>query len=140
MAASTQNFSAGARTREDAAPSGWTTFAAIMLLVSGSFNICWGLAAVLNDQVLAVGGHGVMVLDFTTWGWVQLVIGAIMLIVAWGLFATSGWARWIAVGIAALNMVVQVTAFTAFPLWALTVIALDAIVIYQLTAHYTDLD
>jgi hypothetical protein len=111
-----------------------------MLLVSGAFNVCWGLAAVLNDQVLTVGGHGVMVLDFTTWGWVQLVIGTIMLIVAWGLFALAGWARWLAIGIAALNMVVQVAAFTAFPLWALTVIALDAVVIYQLTAHYTDWD
>lgn len=136
----TQNLSGSPPPRADAAPSGWTTFAAIMLLVSGAFNVCWGLAAVLNDQVLTVGGHGVMVLDFTTWGWVQLGLGAIMLIVAWGLFATAGWARWLAVGIAALNMVVQVTAFTAFPLWALTVIALDAIVIYQLTAHYTDLD
>ena len=138
--AATENFSATPRSRVDAAPSGWTTFAAIMLLFSGSFNVCWGLAAVLNDQVLAVGGHGVMVLDFTTWGWVQLAIGAIMLIVAWGLFAAAGWARWLAVGIAAPNMVVQVAAFTAFPLWALTVIALDAVVIYQLTAHYTDLD
>ena len=138
--AATQNLSGSARSRADAGPSGWTTFAAIMLLVAGSFNVCWGLAAVLNDQVLTVGGRGVMVLDFTTWGWVQLAIGAIMLIVAWGLFAVAGWARWLAVGIAALNMVVQVTAFTAFPLWALTVMALNAIVIYQLTAHYTNLD
>ena len=140
MAACTQNYSADAPSRADAAPSGWTTFAAIMLLVSGSFNLCWGLAALLNDQVLTVGGRGVMILDFTTWGWVQLGIGTIMLIVAWGLFALAGWARWVAIFVAALNMVVQVAAFTAFPLWALTVIALDAIVIYQLTAHYSNWD
>jgi hypothetical protein len=138
--AATQNYSASASPRPDAAPSGWTTFAATMLLVTGSFNICWGLAALLNDEVLAVGGRGVMVLDFTTWGWVLLVIGAIMLIVAGGLFSLAGWARWTAVGIATLNMVVQVATITAFPVWALIVIALDAVVIYQLTAHYSNWD
>lgn len=138
--AATGNAPASAPSRADAAPSGWTTFAAIMLLVAGSFNVCWGLAAILNDQVLSVGGHGVMVLDFTTWGWVHLVVGAIMLIVTWGLFGLAGWARWTAVGIAALNMVLQVAVMTAFPLWALTVIALDAIVIYQLTTHYSNWD
>jgi hypothetical protein len=138
--AATQNIPGAAGSRADAAPSGWTTFAAIMLLVAGSFNVCWGLAAVLNDQVLTVGGRGVLVLDFTTWGWVHLVIGVIMLIVAWGLFGLAGWARWLGIGIAALNMVVQVVVMTTFPLWALVVIALDAIVIYQLTVHYSNWD
>lgn len=140
MAASTQDYFAGPRARADATPGGWTVFAAIMLLVSGSFNIIWGLAAVLNDQVVRVGGQGVIVLDFTTWGWVHIVLGAIMLLVSWGLFSVAEWARWTAIVIATLDLVLQMTVITAFPLWALVVMTLNVIVIYQLTAHYTAAD
>ena len=44
----------------------------------GSLDALWGLAAVLNDDVVVVGGHGALISDITTWGWVHLILGSLM--------------------------------------------------------------
>ena len=124
-------------TRAEPEPTGWVMFAAIMLFVAGTFDAIWGLAAILNDQVVTVGGRtGVLIWDVTAWGWIHLIVGALMILTFFGLFAMQGWARWTAVFFAALSACLQVGAFPAFPLWSLTVIALDVIIIYQLTARW----
>ena len=50
--------------------------------------------------------------------------------------AMQNWARWTAVFFAALNAIVQIGVITAFPFWSLIVIALDLVVIYQLTDRW----
>src|SRR5512144_1310421 len=117
-------------------PGGWVTFAAVMLIVVGALDGLWGLAAVLNDEVVTVGGRGVIVWDISAWGWFHLILGAVLLLTAWGLWTLRGWARWTAVALAALSAVMQVGVLPAFPLWALIVIGLDVIIIYGLTARW----
>jgi hypothetical protein len=78
----------------------------------------------------------VLIGNFTTWGWIHIVVGAIMIITSLGLFGARGWARWTAIFFAMLQAILQVGIFPAFPLWSLVVIALDVVVIYQLTTHY----
>src|SRR4051812_411518 len=77
MATSTPTPSRSAP-RDAYEPSGWATFAGLMLAIGGFFSAMWGLAAVLNDEVLAVGNQGVLIADFTTWGWVHILLGVIM--------------------------------------------------------------
>ena len=117
-------------------PSGWVTFAAVMLIIAGALDGLWGLAAVLNDEVVTVGGHGVIVWDISAWGWFHLILGAILLLTAWGIWTLQGWARWTAVALAALSAITQVGVLPAFPLWALIIIGLDVIIIYGLTARW----
>jgi hypothetical protein len=135
-AASSPHYGAQAGARAEPQLSGWIVFAGIMLLVAGGFSLVYGLAAVLNDQVVTVGGQGVIVWDFTVWGWVHLVVGAVMLLTSWGLFALQGWARWTAIFIAVVNSLLQMAVITAFPLWSLLMITLDVIIIYQLTVNW----
>jgi hypothetical protein len=135
-AASTPHVSAQAGARAEPELSGWIVFAALMLLVAGGFSIVYGLAAVLNDKVVTVGGQGVIVADFTVWGWVHMVAGALMLLTCWGLFALKGFARWVAIFIATLNAMIQMATITAFPLWSIMMITLDVIIIYQLTVNW----
>ena len=85
--------------------SGWVVFAAAMLFLSAMFTGFWGLAAVLNDDVVTVGGAGVIVWDFTFWGWVHIALALAMLAVAGGLVALKGWARAAAIIFAMLNAV-----------------------------------
>jgi hypothetical protein len=123
--------------QSDVGPSGWIVFAATMLFIVGMFDAIWGLAAVLNDQVVTVGGHGgVIVLDFTVWGWIHIVTGLVMVATSVGLFAMKGWARWLGVLFASLSAIFQVGVLPAFPIWALIIIALDVVVIYQLTVRW----
>jgi len=117
-------------------PSGWIVFAATMLFLGGMFDAIWGLGAVLNDEVVTVGGKGVIVWDITVWGWVNLLIGLLMIGTSVGLFMMKGAARWAGIFFAAASAVLQVGVLTAFPIWALIVIALDVVVIYQLTARW----
>ena len=115
----------------------WGAFAGIMLFLAGTFSFLYGLGAVLNDEAVTVGGNGgVIVWDFTAWGWAHMLLGAAMTAVSLGLFTVKSWARWAAVFFATLNAIAQLSIITAFPIWALIVITLDVIVIYQLTARW----
>jgi hypothetical protein len=112
-------------------------FAAVLLLIDGCFSVMYGLAAILNDQVVTVGGgRGVTIWDFTAWGWITLVLGVAMIATAAGLFAGAGWARWTAVGFVMANALAQFGTVSAFPLWSLLLIALDVTIIYQLVVRW----
>ena len=55
--------------------SGWIAFAGVMMLILGSLDALWGLAAILNIEIVVVGGHGALIFDITAWGWVHLILG-----------------------------------------------------------------
>ena len=116
--------------------SGWNIFAGIILAMNGFFAMMYGLAGILNDQVLHVGGRGPVILDFTTWGWVTLVLGALMTVTGVGILLGNGVARWFGVGFAFLSAVAQFGTISSFPLWGVLVIAIDIVVIYSLCARW----
>jgi hypothetical protein len=118
--------------------SNWIVFAAVMLMIVGTLDVIWGIAAIANDEVVIVGGHGVMILDITTWGWIQLILGLLIALVGVGLFLGNTAARWVGVGLISLNVLLQVVWFSAAPLWALLIIALDIFVIYQICTNWTE--
>ena len=123
-------------TRPTYSPSGWVSFAGVVLFMAGSLGFFYGLGAVLNDEVITVQGRGVIVWDFTTWGWEHMTLGVIMMLTSAGLLMGRGWGRVLGVVFATLNAIGQVGLITAFPLWSILLIALDVIVIYQLTARW----
>ena len=121
---------------EERQPTGWTVFAGALMLIVGSLDALWGLAAVLNDDVVFVGGEGVLVADVTLWGWVHLILGSIVAVTGLGLFAGTEWARLTAIFFVAINTVSQIVWFPAAPLWAFLIILLNVTIIYQLTARW----
>jgi hypothetical protein len=118
--------------------SGWLAFAAIMLALIGVFNIIDALTALFNDDYYLVGSNGLLVFDFTTWGIFHLIGGIVMVVAAWALMAGESWGRWVALLVAGLNAIAQVTFLSAYPLWSLLVITLDIVVIYTLTARWQE--
>jgi hypothetical protein len=126
------------RTRTERPMSGWVAFAAAMMFIIGFLNFFYGLAAIINDQVVVVGGHGAIVADITTWGWITLILSVVLLITAYGLVAGLEWARWVGVFLVGLNAIEQVWIFPAAPLWAFIVILLDVVIIYYLTARWEE--
>ena len=85
------------------------------LFMNGVFGFIWGLGAVLNDKAVTVGGQGVLIADFTTWGWVHIIVGVLMVATACGIFAMAEWSRWAAIFFAMLQAILQVGVFPAFP-------------------------
>lgn len=119
-------------------PTGWTVFAGALMLIVGSLDALWGLAAILNDDVVFVGGQGVIIADVTMWGWVHLILGSIVAVSGLGLFAGAEWARFTAIFFVTINAVAQIVWFPAAPLWAFLIILLDVTIIYQLTARWEE--
>jgi hypothetical protein len=120
-----------------AGPNGWLAFAGIVLFLNGVFSALFGLAAVLNDDVVTVGGgQGVVIWDFTAWGWISIVLGIVMALTGIGLFTGNAAARWLAIVFTTINALVQFAYVPAFPLWTLLVIALDVVILYQLIARW----
>jgi hypothetical protein len=119
-------------------PTGWTVFAGMILVIVGCLNALWGLAAILNDEVVVVGGEGVIWADITLWGWVHLILGGVVAGTGLMLFSGSPTARLLAVFFVAVNAVAQIVWFPSAPLWALLIVILDVTIIYQLTARWEE--
>lgn len=119
-----------------ARPSGWRVFAGSVLLLAGCFNVIWGLVALFNPRVITVSGQGLVIWDFTVWGWTYVVIGALMAAASVGLFMMQPWARWLALVFASLSAILAVLYLPAYPLFSLLMVILDVVVIYQLSARW----
>lgn len=126
------------RTSHRAQRSGWVTFAGAMMLILGSLDAIWGLAAILNNEIVVVGGHGALIFDITAWGWFQLILGLVIALTGLGLLAGNELARVMGVVLLGFNAVLQVVWFPAAPLWAIMIIALDIVIIYQLISDWVE--
>ena len=123
--------------RQEPSYSGWILFAGIIMLTVGFLNVLWGLAAIINDKVIHVGGTGgVVIADYTTWGWIMLCRGVIVALVGSGLLLGWGWARWVGILLVGINALAQFGGISSFPLWSLLMIALSVVVIYQLCVNW----
>jgi hypothetical protein len=122
-------------TRGPVEPTGWAAFAGVLLVILGSLDFFWGLAGILEDENLIVGGNGAIIVDLTAWGWVFLIVGVIQVLVGCGLLTAQEWARWAGIFIAALAAIGQIGIVTAFPIWSFIVILLAVLVIYNLIVH-----
>ena len=52
----------GARPLAGGERSTWIAFAGVMMVILGSLDALWGLAAILSNEVVVVGGHGALIL------------------------------------------------------------------------------
>ncbi len=118
--------------------SNWIAFAGIAMLILGSLDLLWGIAAIANNEIVVVGGHGVIVFDITTWGWIQLIVGAVIVLTGLGLLTGNGAARWAGVAVLSVNAILQIVWFPAAPLWAMLMIGLDLLLIFQLCINWAE--
>jgi uncharacterized membrane protein len=134
-----QNRSAG-RERE---ASGWavsfTLFAAIMMLMAGTFQALAGLVAIFQNEFYVATRNYLFQFDATTWGWIHLVVGLVVAFAGWGLLSGRTWARVVGITLALVSAIANFLFIPYYPFWALTVITLDIFVIWALTAHGHDL-
>ena len=115
---------------------GWIAFAGTMMMLVGVFHAFEGLIALFNGTVLVVPAGGLVVsVSFTQWGWMQLIAGVVIFAVGLGVFTGATWARVLGVILLSISAILNFAFLTAFPVWSLTVIALDVLAIYALTAH-----
>jgi hypothetical protein len=118
--------------------SGWIWFAAIVMVLTGVFNAVEGLVALLNRRFYATNGEQLILFDLTTWGWVHLLLGALVGLAGLALLSGAVWARVVAVAVASANAIAQVAFISAYPVWSTIVIALSVLVIWAIVVHGRD--
>jgi hypothetical protein len=119
-------------------PSAWTgviVFGMVVLVVNGTFNIIYGLAALFENETLVVTGGELLFLDLTGWGWAFLGFGIVQIGAAAALVTGRTWALILGVVLAALNAVGQLAVLPAYPVWSTIIIVADVLIIYAITVH-----
>jgi hypothetical protein len=115
---------------------GWVFFAGIMMLIVGVFQAMMGLVALFDDQYFLVSRSGLVVsVDYTTWGWIHMLLGTVVGLAGLGVMFGQMWARVIGIIFAAVSAIANIGFLAAYPIWAITTITLDIIVIYALAVH-----
>jgi hypothetical protein len=118
---------------------GFTMFAAFMMILIGSFHIIVGIAGILEDEFFVATPNWVLEFDATTWGWIHLLAGIVVLLAGFGLFSGAVWARTIGVILATVSAIANFAFIPYYPVWSLAIIAVDIFVIWALTAHGRDI-
>ncbi|MFZ2530657.1 MAG: hypothetical protein WAX14_23890 [Rhodococcus sp. (in: high G+C Gram-positive bacteria)] len=113
--------------------AGTSIGAAVILVTLGIISFFQGIAAVAEDEVFVRGIEYVYKLDFTSWGWIHIVLGVLMVIVGIALMAGQTWARVSAVIIAALSIIANFLWLPYYPWWSILIIALDIVVIWAVS-------
>ena len=120
--------------------AGWIGFAGILMVLVGGIDFFQGLIALFEDDYYVPSASGFIVFDLTGWGWTMLIWGSVLVLAGLGLLAGQGWARWFAIVTISLNFIVELGFLgnSQYPLWSLTVIALNIVVLYALTARWSE--
>ncbi|HEX3243498.1 MAG TPA: hypothetical protein VHQ97_10500 [Solirubrobacterales bacterium] len=126
----------GSRPAAGGGYSGWIAFAGMMMVILGSLDALWGLAAILNNEIVVVGGRGALIFDITVWGWIHLILGLGVALIGYGLLSGNSAARVAGIFVVAINAVAQIVWFPAAPLWAFLMIIIDSVILYQLMVNW----
>ncbi|MCZ4099713.1 hypothetical protein C8250_002590 [Streptomyces sp. So13.3] len=129
-----QAQAAGTRTGGSsfASQSGWIVFAAIMMIFSGAMAILEGISAIAKDDLFVRTTNYTFQFNLTSWGWIHLILGIIVLLAGCALFSGALWARAVGVILVGLSLIANFMWVPYNPFWAIVLIAIDIFVIYAL--------
>jgi hypothetical protein len=117
---------------------GWTYFAAFMMIMIGAFHAIAGLVGIVDDEFYVKGREYVFQFDTSTWGWIHLILGIVVLLAGFYLLTGAVLARTIGVLMAIISALVGFSWIPWYPIWGITIVAIAVSVIWALTAHGRD--
>ncbi len=124
-----------ARTNGPSGWVGWVFFASFMMMLAGGFQAIAGLTAMFKEDFYLVSEKSLVAFNYNTWGWVHLVLGAVIFLAGLALLNGAIWARVTGVLVAGLSLFANMAFFDAYPWWSVLMIVTDILVIYALTVH-----
>ncbi|MCL6734680.1 DUF7144 family membrane protein [Streptomyces neyagawaensis] len=111
---------------------GGTVFAGVLMMVGGVLGILNGIAAIATDDVYTNIGDYVFEFSLTTWGWIHLVLGAVVAFAGWGILQGRDWARGVGIALASLYAIAYFMFLPYAPVWSVIVIAASVFVMWSL--------
>ncbi|HEY8451181.1 MAG: hypothetical protein FWJ70_14315 [Micromonosporaceae bacterium] len=118
------------------AAAGWalggSILAAWLMILLGLWSVLVGIAAIARDEVFITTPGYTYGVDLTGWGWIHLVLGAVVLVAGFSLFSGAAWARAVGIILAVLVAVDYFLFLPLHPLWSIVVIALSVFIVWSL--------
>ena len=112
--------------------SGWTLFAAVLMIFGGVMALLQGLSAIAKDKVFVTTPNYIFTYDLAGWGWIHLILGLVVFLAGIALLSNALWARMVAVVLAGLSAVANFLWIPHYPFWAITLLAIDIFIIWAL--------
>ena len=119
---------------DDSHSQGLVTFAGVMIMIAAVLNLLYGIAAI-DKASFFVNDAKYVFADLQTFGWFVVVLGVVQVFAALAIWRGTPWGRWFGVACASVNVVLQMLWIPAAPVLALTILAMDIVVIYGLLAY-----
>ena len=119
---------------------GWIAFAGCVMIVVGSFHVIQGLVAIFDDHYYVLPHNGLLVsTSYSAWGWTHTIAGIVVILAGVCVLAGQIWARVVWTLLALVSALLNIVFLGAAPLWSMTMIALDVVIILALTVHGSDI-
>ena len=113
--------------------SGWTVFAAIMIMLAGADGILTGLWAFDNDNTNV--DTFLFENEITTWGWVYFIAGIILVLAGISVLRGGEFGRIIGILAAAVYVVIRLPWIFTYPVQVFISVLLGVVVIYGLSVY-----
>jgi hypothetical protein len=112
---------------------GWAGFAGMMILVVGTFNLIWGLVALVQDDYFAA--DQLLMWSLNSWGALHIAIGCLQLLTALLIFSGSGAGPVLGIMFSFFSAIGALVSIGAYPIWSVIILVIDGLVIYALTVY-----
>jgi hypothetical protein len=110
-----------------------TVFAGSLMLMVGIFQFIQGLVALVEDEFYVDVADYTFKFDVTTWGWIHLILGAVVALAGLFIFSGNVAARAVGIFLAVLAAIANFLWIPYYPIWSLLIIALCIFVIWGLS-------
>jgi hypothetical protein len=124
--------SAGYRTGGAAGTSTAGMTGGVLAVLTGALTFLAGLAAVVRRSFYPNLGNYAYHLDVRSWGWIMLVIGAVLFAVGACALLGMAWARFAAVGLAVITAIAGFLFLAYTPVWGTILVLLSVVTIWGL--------
>jgi hypothetical protein len=112
---------------------GWVTFIGVLFGLLGAFNAIDGVVALAGDDKFRE--ENLFFGDLTFWGIALLAIGALQILTSVLILRRNANGQGLGVILCCLNLVFQLFFVAVFPIWSLTIMAADVLIIYGLCIY-----
>jgi hypothetical protein len=115
--------------------TGFAMFAGVLMIVAGVWGVLAGFAAILGDDVYVATPDYVYSFDITGWGWIHLILGALVAVAGVGVVQGATWGVVAGIVLASLSALVNFAFIPYYPIWSILIIALDVVIIWALATY-----
>lgn len=109
-------------------------FAATLLIIVGLVQTLQGVAAMINPEHFSEASDYAFRMSVTTWGWVHLVFGIVLVFAGANLFRGRKWAGMFAIVMAGLSAIANFLFIPHYPFWGIIIVLLAIWVVWSIIA------